>query len=65
MPQFADKLPKDIITGQPLHYRRAENGQYLVYSVGWNERDDGGNVAAGKREQTYAAIEGDWVWRGD
>ena len=65
MPQFADKLPKDIITGQPLRYRRAENGQYLVYSVGWNERDDGGNVAAGKREQTYAAIEGDWVWRGE
>jgi len=37
-------LPHDIITGQTLKYRLTANGQFLPYSVGWNQRDDNGNV---------------------
>jgi len=55
MPQFIQKLPHDIIGGQPLHYRRTDNGKFLLYSVGWNETDDGG-TASDKMDQ------GDWVW---
>jgi len=62
-PQFTDKLPKDIINGQPLHYQRTGAGQYLLYSVGWNEKDDGGEVSPAKASQAEAADEGDWVWR--
>jgi len=62
VPQFIAKLPHDIIGGQPLHYGRAEDGKFALYSIGWNEKDDGGMVAVTKsgaedREQ------GDWVWR--
>jgi type II secretory pathway pseudopilin PulG len=48
VPQFIEKLPHDIIGGQPLHYRRTEGGNFLLYSVGWNETDDGGVVGPGK-----------------
>jgi len=55
VPQFADKLPHDIVGGQPLKYHRTADGQFVLYSVGWNEKDDGG--VPGK-----TATEGDWVW---
>jgi len=54
-PQFIDKLPHDLIGGQPFKYRRTNGEGYLLYSVGWNERDDGG-IPGKSRE------EGDWVW---
>ena len=44
-PQFIAKLPHDIINGQPLKYRRMQDGLFVLYSVGWNETDDGGTVA--------------------
>ena len=62
-PQFIQKLPHDIINGQPLEYHRAETGQYVLYSVGWNERDDGGAVGVLKFEEGNSVPEGDWVWR--
>jgi hypothetical protein len=55
VPQFAEKLPHDIVGGQPLKYHRTGDGRFALYSVGWNEKDDGG--VPGK-----AADEGDWVW---
>jgi hypothetical protein len=55
VPQFAEKVPHDIIGGQPLKYHRTADGQFLLYSIGWNEKDDGG--VPGK-----TAAEGDWVW---
>jgi hypothetical protein len=67
---FIDKLPRDIINGQPLQYRCTKDGQYVLYSVGWNETDDGGSIEVGKgveRGSRYAGPdapqEGDWVWR--
>ena len=42
VPQFMEKIPHDIIGGQPLHYRRTSDGKFLLYSVGWNVTDDGG-----------------------
>ena len=60
-PQFIDPLPHDIINGGPLHYRRTDDGRFVLYSVGWNETDDGGQIAvnkAGRRE----IDKGDWVW---
>jgi len=54
-PQLIPQIPHDPIGGQPLKYRRTEDGQFLLYSIGWNEKDDGG--VAGK-----SPVEGDWVW---
>jgi hypothetical protein len=63
-PQFIARLPHDVINGQPLHYRRTSNGQFLLYSVGWNETDDGGEVVFRKGSTPGVDIsQGDWVWR--
>lgn len=63
-PQFITKLPHDVINDQPLKYRREADGRFVLYSVGWNETDDGGVV--GFRESSPDRVEidkGDWVWR--
>jgi hypothetical protein len=58
IPHFAARLPNDVITGEPLKYRRTDDGWFVLYSVGWNARDDGG--APGKA--MFDETEGDWVW---
>jgi hypothetical protein len=57
VPQFIEKLPHDIIGGAPLIYRPTADGKFLLYSVGWNERDDGGQ--SGGTDFTRS----DWVWK--
>ena len=57
-PQFIEKLPNDIINGQPLHYKRDTNGQFILYSVGWDEKDDGGESGW---VDDYE--KDDWVWQ--
>ena len=54
-PDFLTLPPLDPVTGEPLKYRRDATGHFLLYSVGWDEKDDNGAPldAAGK---------GDWVW---
>ena len=61
-PQFIETLPHDIINGQPLHYRREANGPFVLYSVGWNETDDGGQVVLNKNGSVDRE-KGDWVWQ--
>jgi hypothetical protein len=61
-PQFMEKIPHDIIGGQPLHYRRTDDGQFVLYSVGWNETDDGG-VVSFRESGSVDTDKGDWVWR--
>ena len=62
VPRFVAVLPHDIINGQPLKYRRTANGRFILYSVGWNEKDDGGVVAANK-DNRQDILQGDWVWQ--
>ena len=59
VPRFISGLPHDVITGEPYKYRRTEAGQFMLYSVGWNEKDDGG--VPGKT--LFDEKEGDWVWQ--
>jgi hypothetical protein len=60
VPRFADKLPRDVIGGQPLKYR-AGNGKFVLYSIGWNEKDDGG-VDSLKNENAGDPAKYDWIW---
>ena len=63
-PRFLQKMPHDIITGAPLIYRRTPDGQFILYSVGWNEKDDGGTVVLTQAKQPSADLrQGDWVWQ--
>jgi hypothetical protein len=57
-PQFISRLPDDVLTGQPYKYRRTDDGKFVLYSVGWNEKDDGG--VPGKN--LFDKEQGDWVW---
>ena len=63
MPQFIEKLPHDIIGGQPLHYRRTDDGKFLLYSIGWNETDDGGQPSPSGENGWIDFTKGDWVWQ--
>jgi hypothetical protein len=60
-PQFIPILPKDALTGEPYKYRRTADGQFVLYSVGWNEQDEGGTIALNK-DGSVAYRNGDWVW---
>ena len=62
VPQFIAELPHDVINGQPLHYRRTDDGSFVLYSVGWNETDDGGEVGFTKQGGLDIST-GDWVWQ--
>ena len=62
-PGFMNTLPRDVINGQTLAYRRTADGQYVIYSVGWNEKDDGGRAVFPKDSERADEPEGDWVWR--
>lgn len=58
-PVSIPRIPHDIINGGALHYRRTEDGRFLLYSVGWNETDEGGSAQmSGPRAQEPK----DWVW---
>jgi len=60
-PRFATEIPRDPIGDLPLHYQPRENGRFLLYSVGWNGLDEGGQVCP--PSHLRAAIQdGDWVW---
>ncbi|MBN2506839.1 MAG: hypothetical protein JXQ71_09115 [Verrucomicrobia bacterium] len=62
-PHYLQSIPLDVVDGQPLRYRLAAPDQPLLYSVGWNQTDDGGQRAWTNKERTSVkAEEGDWVW---
>jgi len=42
VPKFLDAVPIDPFDGQPLRYRKLTKG-YVVYSVGEDGKDDGGD----------------------
>ena len=54
--------------GQPLRYRRNGDGTFLLYSVGENGKDDGGNPAFEKYVRIFELFDWqnsealDWVW---
>jgi hypothetical protein len=56
--QFIEEIPHDVINDLPLHYRRTADGKFLLYSVGWDEKDDGGTP-----ETLSDPENGDWVWK--
>ena len=58
-PRFLQRFPNDIITGDSLKYRRTDDGRFVLYSVGWNEKDDGGTPG----KTLFDEAQGDWVWR--
>ena len=44
VPDFLAVVPVDCMDGQPLRYRRLEESQFTLYSVGDDGHDDGGDA---------------------
>jgi hypothetical protein len=63
-PHYIPAIPTDVIDGKPLRYRLESDGGYILYSVGWNQADDGGVTAWSKEQKgTVDTERGDWVWQ--
>lgn len=67
VPEFVPAVPCDPVDGQPLRYRRNPDGNFLLYSIGENGQDDGGNPSPEKEaEHSYFnwlnPRARDWVW---
>ena len=67
IPEFVSTVPLDPVDGQLLRYRRNAEGTFLLYSVGDNGKDDGGDPSLEKGVQSTSfywqndhAL--DWVW---
>jgi len=45
LPAYLSEVPIDPMSGKPLRYHANTDGTYLLYSVGENGKDDGGNAA--------------------
>ncbi len=66
VPEFLPKLPHDLMSGTALKYRRNADGKFILYSVGLNETDDGGDIVLGPAKPPRAdPKQGDWVWSYD
>ncbi len=57
-PQFIETIPHDVIKGGQLKYHHGDTG-FLLYSLGWNETDEGGKVV--KNGNNPDPAQGDWA----
>jgi hypothetical protein len=63
VPEFLSGVPRDCVDAQQLKYRFNPDGSALLYSVGEDGRDDGGDPTSSKAQSTFAPWEGrDVVW---
>ena len=42
VPTYLPEIPMDLMDGQPLRYTKRDDGWFDLYSVGHNQKDDGG-----------------------
>ena len=61
VPQFMETIPHDIIGGKAMNYSCPDGEHFRLYSIGWNEADDGG-ITAQSSDGQEDREHGDWVW---
>jgi len=59
-PGLIEKIPTDLVGGQPPHYRRNADGTFLLYSIGWSEQNHGGQAPPATGNPTVSQY--DLVW---
>ncbi len=73
VPEFLIEVPLDFMDGQPLRYKLQPDGQFLLWSVGEDFKDDGGDPTPAGWPSSSGAVwldpstldwlKGrDWVW---
>lgn len=63
VPAYSARLPVDVMNDQPLHYRTTTESRYRLWSIGWDERDDGGTVVRPAGGGKPDDRRGDWPWQ--
>ncbi len=61
VPDILSEVPIDPFTGKPLVYKIA-NGELLIYSLGSNQKDDGGRMTY-EITKIIMDKDDDWTWR--
>jgi hypothetical protein len=62
LPDLPPHLNQEVLSELPLRYERKGDG-YQLYSIGWNQQDDGGIAEKSDRnEKLYREELMDWVW---
>ena len=64
VPVYMESLPTDWMDGQPLRYKRTAENTFVLYSVGVNGVDDGGDPSPreGAENPQFFAEGRDVVW---
>jgi hypothetical protein len=67
VPEFVPTIPLDPVDGKPLRYQPKAGGTFLLYSVGENGVDDGGDpsLEKGANSSSFNWLNPqalDWVW---
>jgi hypothetical protein len=64
VPEFVQDVPVDYMDGQPLRFRVQPGGGFLLYSVGENGQDDGGDASLlpGKTGSRVPWYRKDVIW---
>jgi hypothetical protein len=65
VPEFLRSVPRDFMDGQPLRYRLNRGGTFLLYSIGDDLQDDGGDPIPKTTQSDDPAFRWngrDWVW---
>ncbi len=62
-PEFLSQVPRDPVDGRPLRYRLKPDGTFLLYSIGDDATDDGGDPHPSRGSSLLSWQRGrDWVW---
>ena len=64
VPDFVEFVPVDYMDGQPMKYRLNADGGFVLYSVGEDANDDGGDTAlrTGRTNLRNLWERKDFVW---
>jgi hypothetical protein len=63
VPEFLSEVARDPMDGQILRYRLNADGTFLLYSIGDDDKDDGGNPNPPAGSKSIQWQRGhDWVW---
>jgi hypothetical protein len=58
VPEFLTEPPMDYMDGKPLRYKLSGNDSFVLYSVGVNCVDDGGDATQTEENRSF------WMWGG-
>jgi hypothetical protein len=69
VPDFIRSVPADPIDAAPMRYRQTQKGRYRLWCIGFDEKDDSGEVRLSVADSEHPTriyrphAKGDWAWQ--